>query len=80
MHHEFTVEAVYENGTLRPVGPLPLSPQQRVTLTVRVIDPPPEWPVDVAAIYEELAADDLRMAEAMFPTVRETWPRDEEQT
>ncbi len=30
------VEAVYENGVLRPLGPLPLSDQQRVTVTVDV--------------------------------------------
>jgi predicted DNA-binding antitoxin AbrB/MazE fold protein len=29
-----TVEAVYENGVLKPVGPLPLKEQERVRLTV----------------------------------------------
>jgi predicted DNA-binding antitoxin AbrB/MazE fold protein len=31
-----TVEAVYENGVLKPVQPLPLKEQQRVQLTVEV--------------------------------------------
>jgi predicted DNA-binding antitoxin AbrB/MazE fold protein len=31
-----TIEAVYENGVLKPVQPLPLKEQQRVQVTVRV--------------------------------------------
>ena len=30
-----TVEAVYENGVLKPVKPLPLKDQERVEITVR---------------------------------------------
>lgn len=73
-----SVEAVFENGVLRPVRPLPLRPQQRVTITLQL----PEtvsWPDDVAAIYQEIADEDRRLAEAMLPTVRETWPASEEQ-
>lgn len=74
-----TVDAVFENGLLRPLGPLPLAPSQRVTLTIRLSEARPDWPDDVAAIYQELAAEDRRLAEAMFGTVRETWPAGKEQ-
>jgi hypothetical protein len=45
-------------------------------------DPPTDpaadvWPPDVAAIYQEIAADDRRLAEAMSATIRETWPANE---
>jgi predicted DNA-binding antitoxin AbrB/MazE fold protein len=30
-----TVEAIYENGVLKPVTPLPLQEHEKVTLTVR---------------------------------------------
>ena len=36
------------------------------------------WPEDVAAIYQQLAEDDCRVAAEMFAIVRETWPADEE--
>lgn len=32
-----TVEAVYENGVLRPVRPLPLQEHERVEVTVKTI-------------------------------------------
>ena len=35
-----TVEAVYENGVLRPIQPLPLQEHQRVRLT---IEPEVSW-------------------------------------
>jgi len=75
-----TVEAVFEDGVFRPVQPLSLPPAQRVTLTVRLTVPPREWPADVAAIYQELAEEDRRLAEAMLPAVRETWPASEDQS
>ena len=34
------VEAVYENGALRPLEPLPLNEHQRVTLTVSAAEDP----------------------------------------
>jgi predicted DNA-binding antitoxin AbrB/MazE fold protein len=30
-----TFEAIYENGVLKPVGPLPLQEQERVTVTIQ---------------------------------------------
>ena len=36
------------------------------------------WPEDVAEIHQELAAEDRRLAEAMWPLVAETWPADDE--
>jgi predicted DNA-binding antitoxin AbrB/MazE fold protein len=71
-----TVEAVFEDGVFRPVQPLTLAPRQRVTLVVQ-LSRPAAWPADVAAIYQELAEEDRRLAEAMLPAVRETWPAGE---
>jgi hypothetical protein len=36
------------------------------------------WPEDVAELYQEIAAEDRRLAEAMWPIVAETWPADDE--
>jgi hypothetical protein len=68
------VEAVFDGTVLRPFRPLPLSPQQRVMVTISVPGTAPDWPEDVAAIYGEINAEDRRLAEAAFPTVRQTWP------
>jgi predicted DNA-binding antitoxin AbrB/MazE fold protein len=73
-----TFDAVFENGILRPLQTLPLQPQQRVTITLRA-SAAVAWPVDVAAIYQELADEDRRLAEAMLPAVRESWPANEGQ-
>ena len=43
----FTVEAVYENGVLKPAEPLPLKEHEKVTVTVEPARPP---------IWERLAA------------------------
>jgi len=43
----FTVEAVYENGVLKPAEPLPLKEHERVSTTVQPARPP---------IWERLAA------------------------
>jgi predicted DNA-binding antitoxin AbrB/MazE fold protein len=74
-----TVEATFEDGVLRPTQPLPLAQHQRVTITVQLQAPNRTWPDDVAAIYQELAEEDRRLAEAMLPSVRETWPESEGQ-
>ena len=72
-----TVEAVFEDGVLRPLQPLPLAPRQQVTLRVEVPDAAPGWPADVADIYREIAEEDRRIAESMWAGVKETWPKDE---
>jgi predicted DNA-binding antitoxin AbrB/MazE fold protein len=36
----FTVEAIYENGVLKPVTPLPLKEQERVLLRIQPGDTP----------------------------------------
>jgi hypothetical protein len=38
---------------------------------------PRDWPEDTASIYAELTDEDWRLAEAMLPLVKETWPDDE---
>jgi len=74
-----TTEAVFEDGVLRPVQPLPLSANQRVRLVVQIPAPARDWPEDVAAIYREIADEDRRLAAAMEGTVRRTWPAAGEQ-
>jgi len=69
-----SVEAVFENGVLRPVQPLPLQPQQHVTITLRLPGTAVAWPNEVAAIYQEIADEDRRLAEAMLPVVQESMP------
>jgi predicted DNA-binding antitoxin AbrB/MazE fold protein len=77
--HSLTVEAIFENGVLRPMQPLPLRPQQRVTITLQLPTTGITWPDDVAEIYRELAEEDRRLAEAMLPAIQETCPVSEEQ-
>jgi predicted DNA-binding antitoxin AbrB/MazE fold protein len=48
----FTVEAIYENGVLKPAQPLPFQEHEKVTITIEPARPP---------IWERLAA---RAAEA----------------
>jgi predicted DNA-binding antitoxin AbrB/MazE fold protein len=36
----FTVEAVYENGVLKPAEPLPLKEHEKVSVTVEAARPP----------------------------------------
>jgi hypothetical protein len=57
---------------------LPLTPHQKVKITVQIDTDERPWPEDVAAIYQELAEEDRRLAESMFRTVKETWPADQE--
>ena len=74
-----TVTATFQNGVLHPDQPLPLAPQQRVTLVVQIPEAADSWPENVAEIYREIAEEDLRLSAAMLPTVRETWPASEGQ-
>ncbi|HUQ72356.1 MAG TPA: antitoxin family protein [Planctomycetaceae bacterium] len=55
-----TVEAIYENGVLRPLQPLPLKEDQRVTVTVE--EPQPDQEA-MRAWLERLAASRARMRE-----------------
>jgi predicted DNA-binding antitoxin AbrB/MazE fold protein len=49
------VDAIYENGTLRPLEPLSLQEQQRVSLTIIESEPDP---ADAWLDHEYLAAVD----------------------
>jgi predicted DNA-binding antitoxin AbrB/MazE fold protein len=60
-----TVEAIYEDGVLRPVPPLPLAPHQRVTVTV-------EMPTEAAAPPELPALEPVPM-DTPFEAVPESW-------
>lgn len=74
---QITVEAIYEDGVLRPTRPLPLTSQQRVTLIVQ-LPGQRQWPENAAAIYQEIEVDDRNTAEKMMGTLAETWPRSQE--
>ncbi len=69
-----TIEAIFENGVLRPVQALSLPQHQRVTLTLKLAKTKECWPDNVAEIYQEIAEEDRRLSEAMFKEVRATWP------
>jgi predicted DNA-binding antitoxin AbrB/MazE fold protein len=58
-----TVEAVYENGVLKPIQPLPLKEHERVSVTIEERGP---------TLVERLVA----LADALPPEVVETWPTD----
>lgn len=79
LSNTITVEAVFEDGVLRPLEPLSLPARQRVTLIVRVPIPIRAWPDDVAEIYRDIAEEDRRLAETMWATVQKTWPAGEGQ-
>jgi predicted DNA-binding antitoxin AbrB/MazE fold protein len=70
-----TTEAIYENGVLRPVGPLPLKPLQRVSLVIHP-SATKSWPENVAEIYEEINEEEKKLANSIWPAVQETWPTD----
>jgi predicted DNA-binding antitoxin AbrB/MazE fold protein len=69
-----TIEAIFENGVLRPVQALSLPQHQRVTLTLTLPTTKEGWPDNVAEIYREIAQEDQRLSEAMFHEVHLTWP------
>ncbi len=55
------VDALYENGLLRPVSPLPLRAGERVALIVVRRPDPKRWNLSRIASHPE---DDLALAEA----------------
>lgn len=55
------VEALYENGLLRPVSPLPLRPGERVALIVVRMPDAKRWDFTRLAAHGD---DDLALAEA----------------
>lgn len=76
--HSITVEAIFENGILRPTQPLALSSSQRVTLIIQIHGQSKTWPENAAAIYQEIEAADRNLAEKMLETIAETWPQHQE--
>lgn len=69
-----TLEAVYENGVLRPLEPLPLKEHQRVMVTV--CDPAERWldheymekvKKDVAAMEPAPSLEEVRRALSKIP-------------
>ena len=62
-----TIEAVYENGVLKPVQPLDLPDHQRVFITVDVpaIETPEEALRLWQTVYEGLATEEIAEVEAI---------------
>jgi predicted DNA-binding antitoxin AbrB/MazE fold protein len=46
-----TVEATYENGVLKPAGPLPLQEHEKVRVTVQPLPVPTPGPADEADAF-----------------------------
>ncbi|MBS1836051.1 MAG: antitoxin family protein [Acidobacteria bacterium] len=85
-----TIEAVYDQGVLRPLEPLNLKDQEKVRITVTVPDKP-QMPADLAwymtqeeyeaALQDDISLDEVRRALSTIPgslsdTIREL--RDEQ--
>jgi predicted DNA-binding antitoxin AbrB/MazE fold protein len=51
-----TIEAVYENGSLRPINPLPLKEQAKVRIT---IDPEQSWAEQTAGLLRWTGTPEL---------------------
>lgn len=58
-----TVEAVYQDGVLKPVQPLPLKEHEKVSITIEPRQP---------SLAERIAA----LAHALPPEVIDSWPTD----
>ncbi len=58
-----TIEAVYEDGVLKPAQPLPLKEHERVNVTVEEKQP---------SLAQRIAA----RADALPPEVVDKWPKD----
>ena len=72
------LEGVVHHGVIVPDDATALPEGVRVRIIPTLLEQPKRWPEDVAAIYQELAEQDRRLAESMFPAVRETWPENED--
>jgi predicted DNA-binding antitoxin AbrB/MazE fold protein len=65
---EKTVQAVYENGVLHPLEPLPLGERQRVTVTISDATDTPSHPLLVSpeewsdAAHDDISLDEVRRA------------------
>jgi predicted DNA-binding antitoxin AbrB/MazE fold protein len=70
------IDAVFENGVLRPLEPLTLVPNQRIRITVE-IEPERPWPEDTDELYRASAEEDRRIAETFGREMKATWPRQE---
>ncbi|MCI0641818.1 MAG: hypothetical protein L0Y72_20560 [Gemmataceae bacterium] len=46
-------------------------------MDIEAEDTPRSWPEDAAEIYREIADEDRRLAERMWPGVQSTWPTGE---
>lgn len=62
-----TIEAIYEQGLFRPLGPLSIPEHQRVRLHIEAYLPPdPETLLQAwEAVYADLSAEDIAEIEAV---------------
>lgn len=58
------VDAVFEDGLLRPLEALPFEPNKRLTLQISVPTDASIWPADTAEIYAELDRGNIKKSEA----------------
>ena len=68
-----TIEAIYENGVLRPLEPLDLEEQEQVSITIADEPDEPEW-LDVEFLREiaseaddSISLEEVRQAMAKIP-------------
>jgi predicted DNA-binding antitoxin AbrB/MazE fold protein len=67
------IDAIYENGALHPVGPLPLVEHQRVTVVISVVAAPLERSCLDVNYIEECKREVAKMAR--IPTLPEVQQR-----
>lgn len=62
-----TIEAIYENGVLKPLYQIPLKEHQRVTLILQDIEPASLDILELAShVYENLSIKDIQEMETII--------------
>lgn len=62
-----TIEAIYENGVLKPLDQLHLKEHQRVTLILQDVKPTPKDILELASrVYNNLSTNDINEMEAII--------------
>lgn len=63
MHRTF--EAIYENGVLKPVSPIPIKDHAKVHLVIKEAEEPSEILTLASGIYKGLSKKDIEDVEAI---------------
>jgi predicted DNA-binding antitoxin AbrB/MazE fold protein len=62
-----TIEAIYENGVLKPLDQLHLKEHQRVTLILQDVKPTPKDILELASrVYKNLSMNDIEEMETII--------------